>query len=816
MPTPLSSSRAATVLCIIGLHLIGASLLHEFQIGGRWLEVGTLLALALAWSGTRFQIQSARGAIGLPDIFIFGALINVPLFVAPALAAVTPVLAARREPDAGRRSSGLEVRVIVAAVAAVAARLIYGEFADGLGMEAAGLMAAAFVYLTPNALAESLSERAIYWKMLWRARTWSAARIGIFFAPAAAAAAVLTGVSVERQWDPFLGTLAPVAVFLYGLLEWRLGPTFEDSRQRNVTDNAYLRTVEALALAVEAKDQVSSTHLKRVQRYCMALGRALNCNEAELRALEFGALLHDIGKVAVPEELLAKPSRLSPQEFSQVASHVEIGAEILDAADLPFPVSELVRCHHENWDGSGYPRGLKDERIPLTARILSVVDNFDALTTDRPYRAALTTDRALEIIKDRRGSAFDPNVVDALLRLLPGIEAQLARDPDFQRAHLQPKALRTRLVPDAVQTSLTQQERIESLKQSRTVARQRTTALESSAFKRLLAGLAPGLSTREMAEFVLAILSGRIEFDAAGLFVVKGGHFTPIHFCGPKSDLVRHLKIPLDDSPTGWVASNGQTLLNGNAGGENGELGAIASLLGLRTVLAAPLWAQGQVMGTINLYSRQAGAYTKDHSGILEEITFSLGPLLLETTFYEEANPPEDDPLTGLAASRKSLREIRLEVGQAAHDGHPLLFLCVDVDHFRTVNGRHGHAAGDEALRDIAGLLAATLPGFHFGRIGPDRFVCTGRLPSHSTVSDLIVSIDSAVERRFDRLSRRFEKPLTVSTGWASYPREGECAERLLLLAQQRCLERKQERHLSLVDQRRSRLPGDVSAFAAG
>ncbi len=216
MPTPLSSSRAATVLCIIGLHLIVASVLHDYGINGRWLEVGTLLALALAWSGTRFQVQSVKGAIGLPDIFIFGAVIGVPLFIAPALAAITPILASRREPAVARRSSGVEVRVVVAAVAAVAARLVYGRFADGLGMEAAGLMTAAIVYLTPNALVESLSERAIYWKMLLRARTWSAVRIGIFFAPAAAAAAVLAGVSVERQWDPFLGTLAPVAVFLYG------------------------------------------------------------------------------------------------------------------------------------------------------------------------------------------------------------------------------------------------------------------------------------------------------------------------------------------------------------------------------------------------------------------------------------------------------------------------------------------------------------------------------------------------------------------------------------------------------------------------
>ena len=406
-------------------------------------------------------------------------------------------------------------------------------------------------------------------------------------------------------------------------------------------------------------------------------------------------------------------------------------------------------------------------------------------------------------------------MVDALFRLLPSIEAQLARDPDFQRAKLRPEALRKRLVPDAVQTSLTQQERIESLKQSRTVARQRTTALEGTALKRLLGGLAPGLPRREIGEFIIAILSERIEFDEAGLFIVKGSYLTPIHFCGRKSDMVRHLKIPLDDSPTGWVASSGRTLLNGNAGGESGELGTIASLLGLRSVLAAPLWVQGQVTGTINLYSREAGAYAKEHSGILEEITLSLGPLLAEAAFYEEADPPEDDPLTGIPSARKIMGAIRSKIEQAARDGNSLLSFCVDVDHFRTVNVRHGHAAGDGVLRDIAAVLQATLPGFDFGRIGPDRFVCTGQLPAHSTVSDLIGSLDSAIERRFDRLSRRFDKPLTVSTGWASYPGDGKCAESLLLLAQQRSLERKQDRLVSLVDRSRPRLPGEIGAAAA-
>ena len=214
-------------------------------------------------------------------------------------------------------------------------------------------------------------------------------------------------------------------VLLYAAVEWWLGPLYDDQRSRHEADEVYLPAVEALALAVEAKDSVSSAHLKRVQRYSVEIAKALNCTEEEIRALEFGALLHDIGKIAIPEVLLTKPGKLSPQEFSQMAIHPQVGAEILSVVDFPFPVADLVLCHHENWDGTGYPRRLKGEQIPLTARILSVVDCFDALTSDRPYRPAMSVERAIDIIKTRRGKAFEPKVTDTLLEILPRMEARV-------------------------------------------------------------------------------------------------------------------------------------------------------------------------------------------------------------------------------------------------------------------------------------------------------------------------------------------------------------------------------------------------------
>src|SRR5262249_5572813 len=163
----------------------------------------------------------------------------------------------------------------------------------------------------------------------------------------------------------------------------------------------------------EAKDGVTSDHIHRVQAYAMGLAKALGLtDEPTLKAIEAAALLHDTGKLAIPEHILNKPGKLTAHEFDTMKMHVDIGAGLLSSIDFPYPVVPIVRAHHENWNGTGYPRGLKGEEIPIGARILSVVDCFDALTSDRPYRPALDDEAAITIILQNRGKMYDPLVVD--------------------------------------------------------------------------------------------------------------------------------------------------------------------------------------------------------------------------------------------------------------------------------------------------------------------------------------------------------------------------------------------------------------------
>ena len=168
-----------------------------------------------------------------------------------------------------------------------------------------------------------------------------------------------------------------------------------------------------------ARDLATWEHADRVRRYALALARqARIVDEQILHAIEAAALLHDIGKLAIPDSLLYKPGPLTPDEYDRVKQHAVIGADLLAEAAFPGPLSSLVRHHHENWDGSGYPDGRTSADIPVGARVLSIADCYDALTSHRPYRRALSHDSAVAMIHERRGSMFDPEMTDAFLQVV--------------------------------------------------------------------------------------------------------------------------------------------------------------------------------------------------------------------------------------------------------------------------------------------------------------------------------------------------------------------------------------------------------------
>jgi putative nucleotidyltransferase with HDIG domain len=243
----------------------------------------------------------------------------------------------------------------------------------------------------------------------------------------------LIAVFSSRIGMAALFALLPIPLILHHTFRTALGRVDDQLQHLGQMNRMYRSTIEALATAVDAKDQVTHGHIRRVQTYCVALARALGVEDADtLKSLEAAALLHDVGKIGIPEHILNKPGPLTPAEFEEMKRHVAIGSEILSTIDFPFGVVPIVKHHHENWDGSGYPAGVRGAAIPLGARILSVVDCFDAVTSDRPYRSALSLREAFEILRARRGNMYDPEVVDTFIELY----SRIAIPPELEQSRL--------------------------------------------------------------------------------------------------------------------------------------------------------------------------------------------------------------------------------------------------------------------------------------------------------------------------------------------------------------------------------------------
>ena len=240
-------------------------------------------------------------------------------------------------------------------------------------------------------------------------------------ASAAAAATVVAAVlSVPPVW---LALLAAAALYLAyrGVLR-RIGDERQNSQQ---AAELHLATIEALVLAIEARDQTAPNHVQRVQAYATGLERAIGMSGIDVRAIRIAALLHDIGKLAIPEYILAKPGPVTPEEFQKIRIHPEVGAGIVHTVPFTSPIASFILSHHERWDGRGYPAGLQKEDIPLGARVIFVADYFDALTSSRPYHPAIGAEAAATVLTQDAGKALDPHLVETFVHALPKLTAMI-------------------------------------------------------------------------------------------------------------------------------------------------------------------------------------------------------------------------------------------------------------------------------------------------------------------------------------------------------------------------------------------------------
>lgn len=429
-----------------------------------------------------------------------------------------------------------------------------------------------------------------------------------YFAGASVAALI---VIYARTVDAaILGIVIPLIVISYLTFRTTLGRLDDANKHLSEVNSLYLSTIETLAMAIDAKDQVTHGHIRRVQRFAVGLAKALGVSdERQLRAIEAAALLHDMGKLAIPEFILNKPGKLTNREFSVMKTHAAVGADLLSSIQFPYPVVPIVRHHHENWDGSGYPDGIKGSDIPLGARILSVVDCYDALTSDRPYRPAMSADDALDILSQRRGKMYDPLVVDAFVRDHAALcaSAELRDIPAMILANQADSG-------SAVQTaasddSVTQMAPLESL--------------------RLLASLSPfpeGLALPATCRQVIDNLRTIASFDTAAVFVLDeaSSDAEAVFVDGSAAKYIAGRRIPIAERLTGWVAAHRTAVWNSDA-----ALDFASDALGASLALGSslPLIVGDTLVGVLSLYGRAEQEITVGQRRALESLlpTISAG-----------------------------------------------------------------------------------------------------------------------------------------------------------------------------------------------
>ena len=410
--------------------------------------------------------------------------------------------------------------------------------------------------------------------------------LGVSHAASASASLVLV-LLAARVGVLALAAVAPLVVIVYLGLQSRFGRLADAERHVQQVDQLYMSTIQALSSAIDAKDGVTSSHIRRVQTYSVALAKALGISATDdVKALEAAALLHDTGKLAVPEHILNKPGKLTAAEFEAMKLHVDVGADILSTIEFPYPVVPIVRAHHENWDGTGYPRGVSGEAIPIGARILSVVDCYDALTSDRPYRPAMTQAQATAILLERSGSMYDPAVVDAFLALLPSLGAVVDMEPNLGRAMHRLAAAR-----DAAPAVMAPTAPLPT----RPMAPQ--AALESVA--RLVSGPPRVTDVASLIAVDLRAMVPAAEFvfylTSAGGEKVVAEYATRASLLDTSSEM-----IPLGERVSGWVAANLQQIINSDA---RLDLGPSASGTSLRYCVATPLVHDGRTTGVLTAYA---------------------------------------------------------------------------------------------------------------------------------------------------------------------------------------------------------------------
>ena len=627
----------------------------------------------------------------------------------------------------------------------------------------------------------AVTGRSDFWR-LWRENV---PLVPLYFLASASGAAVIYFFHrVAGPWAFLLGL--PILVVVY------YAHHFYNEKYEDLTQ-LYTQTAEAFALSIDALElhtdykHHTSTHIQRTRLITLQLARALGVDDKTYEGLWFAAVLHDVGKISIPSYILHKPTRLTEREFQKMSTHPAVGAQILSTIDFPVPVIPFVKHHHENWDGSGYPDGLKGDEIPFGSRIMAVADCYEALTARRVYRRSLDRETAISIMQ-REAHRFDPIVFNKFLEIVDGLDAQLrtlaVRELAAPKEHRDKKRMPDIVgVPQAPAFS-------DSISEPQ---REVFTLFE------ILQTIGNSLSRPDTLTIIASKIEKIIPFSTLVIYLVDDsqGVLTPAHVTGQDPDAFKEGSIEFGTRLAGWVAANNRMLYNVHPGPDLMLLPEQFRKNYHNSILA-PLIHEERPLGTIGLYWSGNERYSHDHVRLMEIIANRSSIALYNAIRFKETQ--EDaftDRLTSLANSRFLYIFFEQTLSEAKRYDEPLTVIEMDLDDFKSVNDRFGHHAGDRFLKEVGRILKAQMRDSDvLVRYAGDEFIAVLPKTTMEQAVQFSHRLQEVVESSDIDVGIGKMLSVGISLGLASFPADGADLESLLMAADRNMYDQKSRRKM--------------------
>jgi diguanylate cyclase (GGDEF)-like protein/putative nucleotidyltransferase with HDIG domain len=769
-----NASLFMTIVCVVGLLVFvyaGCALAFR-PINLEWILLSAVTVLMV--SRLDIGIPKARSAVTLFDAFVFISALLYGTYASVVLAGLDGAASAIQGRERHRTilfRAGAASLSIFAASSAVS--FVFGEPQQitsdtGMLVLAAGVLAIIHL-LTSSGIMRLTSPREDAHALIdnWKGSfLWSSMTA---FAGAASACLIVKLITVISFYAFIISV--PVITVTYFTYKVYLDRVETSNRNAEQMADLHLKTIEALAIAIDAKDEVTPDHVHRVQIYATGLARLFGLSDPEVEALKAGALLHDIGKLAVPDYILNKPGALTPAEFDKMKVHTIVGAEILERVGFPYPVVPVVRHHHERWDGRGYPDGLRGDEIPMTARILTLSDCFDAVREHRNYREAMTREQAIEMLKEGSGTVFDPNVVRTFLEHLDEFDAEIRdRCVEPQRVELPSNMNNVRVAN--TESGPMVYERI------RDAHREVITLYD------IAQTIGTSLDLRDTFAVFASRLEDIVSYTTCVLYLVRpdSTDVEAAHVAGRYSEIFKGKGLPSGAGIAGWVVANRHPMHNCDPRLDFDVL-KVELPEPYRTATVVPLMRDDVVLGALAMYSADLGAYTADHLRLMEAVAKLASDAIANAVHHERT---ETSALTDLLTELPNARALRYrfedEADRARRHRDSFSVLMMDLDGFKSVNDKFGHQAGDQLLRELSVLLLSHIRSSDFvSRYAGDEFVAILQVGQEE-----VQELAQRIQRGIDRHDFGFQGSklfIGISVGAASFGADGETLDELLLAA---------------------------------